>query len=112
MGGALLAAVGLCPGAFAQTTADTSAPIVTKQSPGKAVWMKAEVVHADRNAIIVRERDNGLKVHTFTYSEKARDKMNQILEDGGYQSGDAVRIKWLPGSSEALDIKGRPSPSK
>jgi hypothetical protein len=38
--------------------------------------------------------------------------MNQILEDGGYQSGDAVRIKWLPGSSEALDIKGRPSPSK
>ena len=95
--------------AGAQTTADTAAPIVVLERPSKAVWLKAEVVHADLHTIIVRERDNSLLIHTFTYSEKAQDKMNYIVENGGYQAGDQVSIRWIPGGSEALDIKGRPS---
>ena len=97
-----------CP-AHAQTSANTNAPIVVKEKPAKPVWMKAEVVHADKHSIIVRERDNAMMIHTFTYSERAQGKMDQILENGGYQSGDNVRIQWMPGSSEAMDIKGRPS---
>ena len=96
-------------GAQAQTSANTNAPIVVKERPAKPVWMKAEVVHADKHSIIVRERDNAMMIHTFTYSEKAQGKMDQILENGGYQSGDNVSIRWMPGSSEAMDIKGRPS---
>ena len=98
-----------CPGAQAQTSANTNAPIVVKEKPAKPVWMKAEVVHADKHSIIVRERDNAMMIHTFTYSEKAQGKMDQILENGGYQSGDNVSVRWIPGSSEAMDIKGRPS---
>jgi hypothetical protein len=50
-----------------------------------------------------------MMIHTFTYSERAQGKMDQVLENGGYQSGDNVKIRWIPGSSEAMDIKGRPS---
>jgi hypothetical protein len=106
---ALAAFFSICPIAHAQTTASTTSPIMVKDKPVKSVWMKAEVVHADLHSIIVRERDNSMMIHTFTYSEKAQDKMNQIVENGGYQVGDQVRIRWMPGGSEALDIKGRPS---
>jgi hypothetical protein len=104
---------GFCPQGVAQsqdtTTANIASPIVVKDKPVKPVWMNAEVVHADLHTIIVRERDNSMMIHTFTYSEKAQDKMNQIVENGGYQVGDQVKIRWMPGGSEALDIKGRPS---
>jgi uncharacterized lipoprotein len=106
---ALAACFAACPGARAQSTADTATPIVVKEKPTRAVWMKAEVVHADKHTIIVRESDNAMMIHTFTYAEKAQNKMDQILDNGGYQSGDKVRIRWMPGTSEALDIKGRPS---
>jgi hypothetical protein len=106
---ALAASFAACPGAGAQSTVNTNSPIVVKERPVRAVWLKAEVVHADLHTIIVRERDNAMLIHTFTYSEKAQNKMNQIIENGGYQSGDNVKIRWMPGSSEAMDIKGRPS---
>jgi hypothetical protein len=88
---------------------DTNTPIVVKQKPAKAVWLKAEVIHSDRHTLIVRESDNGMAIHTFTFSERAKDKMEEVQDEGGYQTGDRVRVLWIPGSSEALNIKGRPS---
>ena len=106
---ALAVSFAACPGAGAQSSVSTNTPIVVKQKLAKAVWLNAEVVHADKHSIIVRERDNAMLIHTFTYSEKAQDKMDRVLDNGGYQSGDNVKIRWMPGGSEALDIKGRPS---
>jgi hypothetical protein len=123
-GAALGAVLAIAPAASAQsqgpmpvqdiapintTSTTVGAPIVVKEDPVKPVWLRAEVVHADSHTIIVRDEDNAMLIHTFTYSEKAQNKMNQILDNGGYQSGDKVRIRWVPGGSEALDIKGRPS---
>jgi hypothetical protein len=88
---------------------DSGTPIAVKQKPAKAVWLRAEVIHADRHTLIVREEGNGMEIHSFTFSEKAKDKIEQVQDEGGYQSGDHVRILWIPGSSEALNIKGRPS---
>jgi hypothetical protein len=88
---------------------DVDTPIVVKQRPAKAVWLKAEVIHSDRNTLIVREVGNEMAIHTFTFSEKAKDIIEQVQDAGGYQSGDHVKILWIPGSSEALNIKGRPS---
>jgi hypothetical protein len=88
---------------------DVNTPVVVKQKPAKAVWLRAEVIHSDRRTLIVREEGNGVEIHTFTFSEKAKDKMEQVQDAGGYQTGDHVRILWIPGSSEALNIKGRPS---
>jgi hypothetical protein len=88
---------------------EANTPVVVKQKPAKAVWLKAEVVHSDRNTLIVREVGNEMAIHTFTFSERAKDKIEQVQDAGGYQSGDHVKILWIPGSSEALNIKGRPS---
>jgi hypothetical protein len=92
-----------------QISTEANTPVVVKQKPAKAVWLKAEVIHSDRNALIVREVGNEMDIHTFTYTGKAKNKIEPIQDAGGYQSGDRVRILWIPGSSEALDIKGRPS---
>ncbi|HTP44328.1 MAG TPA: hypothetical protein VMJ13_07165 [Candidatus Acidoferrum sp.] len=88
---------------------NTSASVVVKQKPVKPVWLKAEVLHADRLSLLVREEANGMNIHTFTYSDKAREKMQAVLEAGGYQYGDKIQVRYLPGKTEALDIRGVPS---
>jgi hypothetical protein len=88
---------------------DVNTPVVVKQKPAKAVWLRAEVIHSDRQTLIVREADNAMEIHTFTFSPRAKDKIEQVQDAGGYQNGDHVKILWIPGTSEALNIKGRPS---
>jgi hypothetical protein len=88
---------------------DPGTSVVVKQKPAKAVWLRAEVIHSDRHTLIVREVGNGMEIHTFTFSARAKDKMEEVQDEGGYQTGDHVRVLWIPGSSEALNIKGRPS---
>jgi hypothetical protein len=98
--------------AFAQVTmsATTSAtPMIVKQTPPKNVWLKAEVVHADRRSMTVREQGNEMTLHTFTYSADLRDAMQQISDAGGYQYGDKVKILYKQGETVALRIKGKPS---
>jgi len=98
--------------AFGQVTmsATTSAtPMVVKQTTPKAVWLKAEVVHADRQSMVVREQGNELALHTFTYSPNVHNKMEQIADAGGYQNGDKVKILYVQGQTVALRIKGKPS---
>jgi hypothetical protein len=91
------------------TSVDTSAPIVVKQKAVKALWLKAEVIHADRLSMMVRDEANGMNIHTFTYSDKAREKMEAVLSAGGYQYGDKIKIRYMPGKTEALEIRGAPS---
>jgi hypothetical protein len=95
------------PAARAQV--NTNAPIVVKQRAKKPVWLRAEVIHADNHTLMVREEANTLNVHTFTYADKAQKKMSKVLDGGGYQSGDRIKVLWMAGGSEALDIKGKPS---
>jgi hypothetical protein len=95
------------PASHAQV--NTSAPIVVKQSTPKPVWLKVEVLHVDQLSILVREEANGMNVHTFSYSDKAREKIQAVLDAGGYQYGDKIQIRYLPGKTEALDIRGIPS---
>ena len=71
--------------------------------------MHATVVHADAVSLIVRERDNQMAIHTFTYSDQARDKMQDVIAAGGYQNGDNIRVLWMPGTETAIRFKGRPS---
>ncbi len=68
--------------------------------------MHATVVHADAVSLIVRERDNQMAIHTFTYSDQARDKMQDVIAAGGYQNGDNIRVLWMPGTEQAIKFKG------
>ena len=64
------------------------------------------------NAIQVQSLANLREIHTFTYSDGIRGKMQNVLDQGGYQYGDKVKIVYQPGSEIALRIKGKPSKPK
>ncbi|HKS65718.1 MAG TPA: hypothetical protein VJR26_00645 [Candidatus Acidoferrales bacterium] len=81
--------------------------IAVKQLSAKPVWLKAEVVHFDRHSIVVRDASNGLKILTFTYDANAQPDVEKALDKGGYQYGDTVKVKYMPGQSVALAIHGK-----
>lgn len=84
-------------------------PIIVKQSPPKGRWLKAEVIYANSTEMMVREQADERKIYTFTYSDKAQGHMDKVNSNGGYQTGDKVKIHYVPGYALALDIKGKPS---
>jgi hypothetical protein len=92
---------------FAQTEAGP--PVRTKQLTPKLLWFKAEVVHFDRNSIIVRQVGNELDIRTFTYAASAQPKVEKVFAKGGFQYGDRIRIRYRSGGSVALSIRGKPS---
>jgi hypothetical protein len=101
----------------AAAAANVVAPVVVKvvdtvtrkKDPEGSNWLKAEVVHADSHTIIVREQKNGMAIHTFNFAPALQDKMQAILDRGGFQYGDKIGILYMPGQTVALRIHGRPS---
>lgn len=90
-----------------------AAPVVIRGNSGsvsaKAVWLKAEVVHADRHSLIVREQENPLVIRTFTYSQRLQPQIEKLADQGGYQPGDRIQVLCVPGQTVALKIRGKPS---
>ncbi|HTZ73819.1 MAG TPA: hypothetical protein VMB47_07860 [Candidatus Aquilonibacter sp.] len=97
--------------------AAVTAPIVIhtitskKKTTASGNWMKAEFLHADGNSMVVSEQGNERMIHTFTYSDQVKAKMQKIIDAGGYQYGDKIKILYTPGSTVALKIHGKPSKS-
>jgi hypothetical protein len=83
--------------------------ITRQKTPEGSNWLKAEVIHADSQTVIVRERQNGMMIHTFNFSPELKDKMQAILDKGGFQYGDKVSVLFMPGQTVALRIHGKPS---
>jgi hypothetical protein len=111
LGAAMIAAAGV-----ARAQVDPSAPIVvrsstkaSKNAPGTKAWLKAEIIHADAVSMVVREQGNEMMIHTFTYGPEIGDHMQQIVDAGGYQYGDKVKIQYVRGQTVALKIRGKPS---
>jgi hypothetical protein len=118
--GALAAALALAaPPARAQAEgAAVAAPIIVKaidaitsksNANAGGQWLKGEVIHADAEAIVVSEQGNERMIHTFTVSPVLKDKMQAIVDSGGYQYGDKVKILHAPGQMVAIKISGKPS---
>lgn len=106
-GFALLAGLAVAPPARAQM--DSSGVVASKPLKTKPVWMRAEVIHVDRNSIVVREVDHPMMVHTFTFNTKMAEQMGKVQASGGFQHGDHVKIQHEAGKDVALAIKGKPS---
>lgn len=90
----------------------TSAPIVIKSNSTpstKPIKTRFEVLRMMINAIQVRSLTDEKEIHTFLYSDQIRDEMQNMFNNGGYQYGDRVVIRYVPGTSVALRIKGKPS---
>jgi hypothetical protein len=83
--------------------------LTPKPKPPGSEWLKARVVHADAQSITVREQDNGMMIHTFTFTPALKDKMQATVDKGGYQYGDKVKILHQHGQTVAFKISGKPS---
>jgi hypothetical protein len=108
---AMLAVVATIAAVPVSAQTDASAPIVVRKmtTSAKGTWLKAEIIHADSNSMVVREQANGMMIHTFTYSADLQDKIQKLMDQGGYQYGDRVMIFYQPGQTVALRIFGKPS---
>lgn len=105
----LLAAALVAVGVPLRAQVDTSKPIAIKTVKPKREKFRGEVLNATSAAITVRSQENERLIRTFTYSVEVGDKMQKIIDGGGYQYGDKVDIWYEAGSDVALQIKGKPS---
>ena len=90
------------------------APIVIgaiKPKPKNVGLVKFEgyVQNANIAQITVRAKDNETSLQTFTLSQAMAQKMQTIVDKGGYQYGDKVTIYYDPQSKQAMNFKGKPS---
>lgn len=97
------------PAVHGQNPQSAIPPIVVKQPKLKTLKYKGMVIIATRVQITVRDPQNERMVRTFRLSDEMQEKMQQIIDKGGYQHGDKVEIHHLEGSDIALKIKGKPS---
>ena len=91
---------------------DTAVPIVVnalKPKPSKWAKFEGTVMHANIAQITARAKGNDMAIQTFSLSEQASAKMQQIIDKGGYQYGDKVTILYDPATQKAMSIKGKPS---
>lgn len=103
LGAALALAAGSVP---AQVETGKGAQL---KPPKKIEKFNGEVLSMTNAQIIVRSVENERVIRTFSYTPDVREKMQQIIDKGGYQHGDKVEIHHEPGSDVAIKIKGKPS---
>jgi len=94
--------------------AETAAPIIVnavKPKPKTTGLDKFEgfVMHANSAQITVRAKGNDLAIRTFPLSQAASEKMQKLIDKGGYQYGDRVTVYYEPATSSAIKFKGKPS---
>lgn len=90
-----------------------NAPIVIQKpvtkKPDSGTWMKVQVIRVDANSMIVSEQDNERMIHTFNYSDDLKPKVQKIIDAGGYQYGDKIKVLVAPGNVVVTKINGKPS---
>jgi hypothetical protein len=115
-------AAGLCcsaaraqgPEVLAPIVVNTAVPIIVsavKPKPSGLAKFEGFVMNANIAQITVRAKGNDLTIQTFSLSEAASAKMQQIVDKGGYQYGDKVTVMYDPSSLKAIKVKGKPSPN-
>jgi len=105
----LVAAVAAAAALTLGAQVDTGKPIRLKSPKPRVMSFKGEVLYANTVQIAVRSREDTRVVKTFTYTPKVKEKMEKLIERGGYQPGDRVVIRHQAGSDVALKIQGKPS---
>ncbi len=92
--------------------AETAAPIIIGAVKPKLTGLdkfEGFVMHANNAQITVRAKGNDMAIRTFPLSQEASDKMQKIIDKGGYQYGDKVTVYYVPATSQAIKFKGKPS---
>jgi hypothetical protein len=98
----------------APIVADVALPIIiqaVKPKPSGLAKFEGFVMHASPAQITVRAKGNDMSIQTFTLSQQASEKMQQIVDKGGFQWGDKVTVLYDASSLKAMKVKGKPSPA-
>ncbi len=90
------------------------APIIVgavkpKPKPTGLSKFEGTVLHANSAQITVKALGNDLSIQTFPLSEAASARMQVIIDKGGYQYGDKVKLEYDPQSLRVVRFKGKPS---
>ncbi len=91
---------------------ETAVPIVVnavKPKPTGLTKFEGTVMNANIAQITVRAKGNDMAIQTFSLTQDASAKMQQIIDKGGYQYGDKVTVLYDAGSMKAVKVKGKPS---
>ena len=102
------------PPAAVPIIVNTAAPIVVdtvKPKPKNVGLVKFEgyVQNANIAQITVRAKGNETSLQTFTLSQAMSQKMQTVVDRGGYQYGDKVTIYYDPQTKQAMNFKGKAS---
>ena len=90
------------------------APIIVsavkpKPKPTGLAKFEGTVMHANSVQITLKAMGNDMAIQTFPLSEAASAKMQLIIDRGGYQYGDKVKLEYDPLSLRVVKFKGKPS---
>ncbi len=91
---------------------DTAVPIIVnavKPKPSGLAKFQGFVMNANGAQVTVRAKGNDMAIRTFSLSQPAATKMQQVIEKGGYQYGDKITVYYDPQSLQAVKFKGKPS---
>lgn len=107
---AFLAALALGPLAAAVPAQVTEGkPIVLKRPKAKTLKFKGTVIAATPVQITVRDANHERIVRTFSLTPEMQQKMQDIINRGGWQNGDRVEVHFKEDGEVAHKIKGKPS---
>jgi hypothetical protein len=99
----------LTPIIASEATAIVVGQVKAKPKSNKPAKFEGNILHANAIQMTVRAKDNEMAVQTFSLSQTAAAKMQEIIAKGGYQYGDKVTIYYDPQSLQVLKFKGKPS---
>ena len=85
--------------------------VLDRSKPSGLAKFEGFVLNANIAQITVRAKGTDMSIQTFTLSQQASTKMQQIIDKGGFQYGDKVTVLYDPSSLKAIKVKGKPSPA-
>ena len=91
---------------------DTAVPIIVnavKKKPTGLATFEGYVIHANSAQVTVRSKANEMAVQSFPLGPDASAKMQLIVEKGGFQYGDKIKVYYDPSTMKATKFKGKPS---
>ena len=93
---------------------DTAAPIVInaikpKPKPSGVAKFEGYVMNANTAQITARAKGDDMAIRTFSLRDAQSEKMQQIVDKGGYQYGDKVTVYYDAATLKVVKFKGKPS---
>ncbi len=95
-----------------ETAVDTAVPIVVnavKKKPTGLAKFEGYVIHANSAQVTVRSKTDERTIQSFPLAPDASAKMQVIVEQGGFQYGDKIKIFYDPATRRVTKFQGKPS---